>query len=117
MADGPSSFRAYNRRSGRIARRVSIVLRWRNFQGQLEEVPAETQVLSQHGCLVSSPVRLKLGDEVCISWPEGRRHASARIVFRVLDATKDFVELGFEFIDTANFWGIEFPADIFSRTS
>jgi PilZ domain len=117
MAGGPSSLRAYNRRSGRIARRLSIVLHWRDSQGRLEEIPAETPVLSQHGCRVSCPARLKLGDEVSVWWPEEHREAGARIVFRVLDATKDFVELGFEFLDADNFWGIEFPADIFSGTS
>ncbi len=116
MTGGPSSVRTYNRRSGRMARRVSIVLRWRDSQGKLEEIPAETQVLSQHGCRVVCQTRLKLGEEISVCWPEEHREASARIVFRVLDATRDFVELGFEFLDTENFWRIEFPADIFSGT-
>lgn len=103
-----------NRRSGRITRRLHIVLHWRDPQGESQETPAETLVLSRHGCRVACPVRLKLRDEVVVRWPEGHRESLAQVVFRVLDATNDFVELGFEFLDTDNFWGIEFPPDIFS---
>jgi hypothetical protein len=114
MAGGLSPFTGYHRRSGRIARHLHIVLFWRDPQGNTEEIAAETLVLSQHGCRVACPVRLKLGDEVIVRWPERHRDTHARIVFRILDVKKDFVELGFEFLDTDNFWGIDFLPDMIS---
>jgi PilZ domain len=114
MAGRLSPFRGYSRRSGRIARHLDIVLHWRNPNGNSEEIAAETLVLSQHGCRVACPVRLKLRDEVIVWWPERHRDTRARIIFRVLDAQKDFVELGVEFLDTENFWEIDFPPDMSS---
>ena len=116
MAAGLSPFRGDRRRSGRIARRLHIVMYWRNPHGNSEEIAAETLVLSQHGCRVACPVRLKLGDEVDVWWPEGHQDARARIVFRVLDVKKDFVEIALEFLDADNLWGIDFPPDMISAT-
>ena len=108
MAGLETSFKAYNRRSARLVRHLDIVLYWRDPVGNTTEIPAETLVLSQHGCRVSCSARLKLMDEVIVWWPEAHQDARARIVFRVLDVTKNFVELGLEFLDTNNFWRIAF---------
>lgn len=112
MADQPGPKRAYTRRTGRITRHLGVVLRWREADGKIEETPAETRVLSQYGCLVTCPVRLKLGDELVLFWPEKQRSTPAKVVFRMLSAPTPLVELAFEFLGTENFWGIDFPPDL-----
>ena len=112
MADQPGPTRAYTRRTGRIARHVNVVLRWQEGDGKNVETPAETRVLSKYGCLVTCPVRFKLGDELQLVWPEKQRTTRAKVVFRMLSAPTPLVELAFEFVGTDNFWGIDFPPDL-----
>ncbi len=112
MTDQSRPVRAYTRRTGRISRHYSVVLRWREADGKTVETAAETRVLSQYGCLVTCPVRFKLGDELVLFWPEKQRSTQAKVVFRMLSAPTPLVELAFEFLGTENFWGIDFPADL-----
>ncbi len=104
----------YRRRSARIPRRLSIVLRWRDLQGNPKEEPAETLTLSQHGCMAACRSAHRLGEEISIYWPEAKREAEARIVWREMGGPDVPVRLGLEFIDVENFWGIDFPPDISS---
>ena len=112
MASESIPIKPYTRRSGRIARRLNVTLRWRDPEGNWKEAPAETLQLSQYGCLVACQARFKLGDDLFLRWPEGHQEAQARTVFRVAGAGREFVKLAFEFPDTDNFWGVEFPPDL-----
>ena len=101
----------YQRRSARLQRRFPLVLRWQDFQGNAREELVETELISKHGGMVLSPVSFKPGEDVYVWWPEKQRGARARIVFRQLGRVENLAELGLEFLDTDNFWEVEFPPD------
>lgn len=103
--------RPYRRRSARLPRRYTIVLRWDDREGQSHEELAETELVSRHGGMLLSPTPLKPGDEILVSWPEKRREARARIIYREMGRVENLAELGFEFADSENFWEMEFPTD------
>jgi hypothetical protein len=101
----------YSRRAHRVARRLRLKLRWRDLQGISHEEQAETLSLSRYGGLLVTKVRLKAGENVFLWCPQRQRGAHARIVFRRLGARGNLAELGFEFLNVENFWGIDFPTD------
>ena len=102
----------YVRRSGRITRRLALRLYWTDLDAQSQNAAAETITLSRHGGLLICGERMKLGQEFYLEWLEGSRGAHARVVSRVLGATGNLVELGFEFLVVQNFWDLDFPEDI-----
>jgi len=112
-ADQPSSERIQgapvrHRRSGRIARRLDITLRWQEQGDQWLEAPAETKILSRYGCMLSGQSRIKLGEEIRVAWPEKQRETKAKVVFRALSGGND-VQLAVEFLGTDDFWDLDFP--------
>jgi glutaredoxin len=101
----------YTRRGPRLARRLSVVLRWRDLEGNEHDEPAETMILTRYGGSLLSPTIFKPGQDIFLWWPERMRGARARIIFRQLGGAGNLAELGFEFVDAENFWGIDFAAD------
>jgi hypothetical protein len=83
------------------------MIHWREPQGTWREVPAETRILSRHGCLVVCAARIKWSDEVMVWWLERGRYTQARVVFRAISAD-DSVELALEFLGEDNFWQMNF---------
>ena len=112
-ADQPSSERIQgapvrHRRSGRIARRIDVTVRWQAQGDQWQEAPAATKMLSRYGCMLSSQCRIKLGEEIQLVWPEKQRETKAKVVFRSLNGSNE-VQLAVEFLGTDDFWEIDFP--------
>jgi len=70
---------------------------------------AETVVLSKHGGLMVTRARFALGAIIYLHWPGGRRGAYVRIVHRREEGAGGLAELGFEFTQEINFWGLNFP--------
>ncbi len=108
---GPPEVKPYRRRSGRIARRLTVVLRWKDLDGNPHEDLAETVLLSRYGGLLVCSTRFKSGEEAYLWWPEKQRGSQVRVVYRRLGGSEDLVEVGFEFLDIENFWGIDFPPE------
>ncbi len=104
MTDGS---KAHGRRGSRIAMRLPLMLHWRAPQGAWREVPAETRMLSQHGCLLVCSARITMHDEIMVWWMEKMRYTQARVVFRTVSAD-DSVELALEFLGGEDFWGMDF---------
>jgi hypothetical protein len=100
----------YTRRSVRLARRVSLFLRWKDSEGNEREEVVETRLWSRYGGMVLAEVSLKPGTDIVLVWPDGKE-ARARVVYRGLGGEGGLAELGFEFLEAGNFWGIEFPPD------
>jgi hypothetical protein len=96
------------RRGRRIARHLPLMLHWREPQGAWREIPAETRMLSRHGCLVTCFARIKYSDEVMVWWMEKMRYTQARVVFRSVSASDDAVEMALEFVGTDDFWEMDF---------
>lgn len=111
ISEYAEQIKPYKRRTARLARRLLVALRWQDYDGNWHEEPAETVLLSKYGCMVLTPVRMKIGESAFVRWPEAGREAEARIVFRKLGGAGSPSEMGFEFLDTDNFWGIEFPPE------
>ena len=109
MGSESTPAKACARRSGRITQHLNVMLHRRGPEGRWTEIPVETRELSRYGCLVASPVKLELGDEVFLWWLEGMRDVHARVVYRAPDVTAHWVELGVEFLDSDDFWRIQFP--------
>lgn len=101
----------YTRRSVRLARRLAVVLRWQDYQGNAHEEAAETALLSRHGGLLLTQTSFKPGTDAFLWWPEQERGARVRIIYRRLGGATNLAEVGFEFVGVDNFWGIEFPRD------
>jgi PilZ domain-containing protein len=99
--------KADRRRGRRIAMRLPLMLHWREPQGTWKEVPAETVVLSRHGCLLTCAARIKLSDEVMVWWMENMRYIGARVVFRKVSGD-DAVEIALEFLNDDDFWNMDF---------
>ncbi|MBZ5630875.1 MAG: hypothetical protein LAO06_18620 [Acidobacteriia bacterium] len=104
----PFQGKTHGRRGCRIARRLPLMLHWREPQGAWREIPAETRILSRHGCLLACRARIKLHDEVMVWWLEKMSYARARVVFRSVSPSSDSVEIAFEFLDSEDFWGLNF---------
>lgn len=101
----------YHRRSARLPRRLQVVLRWVDPEGNLHEEPAETLLVSRYGGLLVSAANFKLGENIIFWWPEKQRGAHAQIIFSRLTETGNLVELGFKFLDVDDFWETAFPED------
>jgi hypothetical protein len=100
----------YVRRGVRVTRRMYVTIRGAGSPEPTFEM-AETVVISRHGGLLSTRAQFGVGDEVRIWWPEGKRGSTARIVHRRASGTAGLIELGFEFSQDINFWGLEFPEE------
>jgi len=100
----------YSRRSVRLVRRISLFLRWQDSEGSQREESVETRLWSRYGGTLLAETPLKPGTDIVLVWPDGKE-ARARIVYRRLGGEEGLAELGFEFLEAGNFWGIEFPPD------
>ena len=101
---------SYTRRGMRIDKRLVVTVCVQRGEGYQEEL-AETVMLSQHGGLLVCRGNFQEEEDVSIYWPAGKRSAIARIAHRRAVGPSGLVELGFEFRNDENFWGLEFPAD------
>jgi Tfp pilus assembly protein PilZ len=99
------------RRSARLLRRLSVMLRWTDLEGQVREESAYTLTLSRYGCLLTCQTRFRLGDNLYIWWPEGHRGVHVRTVYRRLGGHGDATEMGLEFLGDNDFWGMRFPGE------
>lgn len=111
IAEYVKEIKPYARRSARVERRLKVILRWRDLQGNAFEEEAETLVLSKHGGLLVCPARFKAGQDADLWWPEHKKGARIRIVFRRLGRFGNLTEVAFEFVEADDFWDIAFPSD------
>jgi hypothetical protein len=100
----------YVRRGARISKRMHVTLRAMESDGSSQEL-AETVALSRHGGLLVARARFAVGDLLYVWWPGGKRGAYVRIVHRRQNGAAGLAELGFEFTEAKNFWGINFPEE------
>ncbi len=98
------------RRSGRLVRRVSVLLNWQDSEGHPRQQAAETLRLSRYGAVVLSFSELPPGQLIRISVPDTGREGSARVVWNAAAELPGRVELGLEFLGAENFWEMAFPS-------
>ena len=75
--------------------------------GAAQEELAETILLSRHGGVLVCRARFKAEQKIFLWSPDRRQGAYARIVSHRLRGTSGLLELGFEFQDTHDLWGID----------
>jgi hypothetical protein len=100
----------YNRRSGRIPYRVHVKLRPSEQPGP--EEPAMTVLASRNGGLLVCRTSYQQGQEFYLTWPDRHHGAKARVVFQQVWEADQLVEVGFEFLDSENFWELDFPGEV-----
>lgn len=94
----------YTRRGSRIAVRLTVTLQGEAPASDLQM--AETVVLSHNGGLLVCRAHFKVGDVLRLTWPEQNRSTRVRIAFQRPCGPGELTELGFEFLDSADFWQI-----------
>ena len=99
----------YLRRSGRIARRIPLTLRWQAPGCDFEDHAAETRLLSRHGCMLVCETQIKPGSQIYVLYPECSKSSRARVVYRELTGSSKQISLALEFLGQDNFWQIKFP--------
>ena len=72
---------------------------------------AETIVITRHGGLLSTRAGFAVDEQIFLWWPDGKRGTNARVVHRGSTGTAGQTEVGFEFLQDFNFWGLDFPEE------
>jgi hypothetical protein len=98
------------RRGARIPKRFSVALS-RDAKSEIDQL-AETMLISRWGGLMVCRGTFRMGQSVYLWWPQGKRGADARVVMHRRGNHAGVVEVGFEFTNHDNFWGIDFPKDV-----
>lgn len=99
------------RRSARLPQKLPVVLSWTDEHGRRREEGAETILLSQYGALLMAPMALPVEHRLHLRLPEAKQEAEAEVIWVQEGDAPEQVELGIEFVEAENFWGIDFPAD------
>lgn len=96
---------SYQRRSIRIPERLMVELHWNQGSASIYQ-PAQTILLSRHGCLLVCEAALPAQTLLVIWCGERRMGAAARVVTCEEDG-EGLVMVALEFIRDVNFWGID----------
>lgn len=107
----PSAGQPGQRRSGRVARRVAVLLSWQDEAGHPQQEATETQRLSRYGAMVLSFGELKAGGLVRLAVPDSGKEGLSRVVWAAAAPLPGRMAVGLEFMGTEDFWGIDFPVD------
>ena len=97
------------RRSGRILRRLAIILSWQDAGGHQQLEATETQLLSKYGALVLAASELQKGQLIWVTLADSNRKAQARVVFAMVSQSAGKRAVAFELLGEEDFWGVEFP--------
>jgi hypothetical protein len=93
------------RRSERLAQRFFLELNWRDGAQDRSE-PAETVLISKHGCLLLIRSDIPVGHRVQLAWREKGLTAGARVAYAEPSLAGDLnkIALEFESAESANFF-------------
>lgn len=100
----------HTRRGARIPKRFSVALA-RDAKSDIDQL-AETMMISRWGGLLVCRGTFRMGQGFYLWWPQGKRGAEARVVMHRRGNQAGVVEIGFEFNQHENFWGMDFPKDV-----
>jgi len=107
-ADTP---RVARRRSARLPRQIDVVLNWVDEMGRVREEAGQARVLSKHGAAVRAPVVLPVCQHLRLRVPEMGREADSHVVWATPSSLPGQTDMGVEFLQLEDFWGIPFPPD------
>lgn len=95
------------RRSDRLAQRYFLELKWLDDKHERIE-PAETVLISKHGCLLLTRSNIPLGHHVTLSWKERDLSADARVAYSEPTLAGDLNKIALEFEIANDLWGDDF---------
>jgi hypothetical protein len=97
------------RRSERVVLTVSIVVSVRTMDGRVRSEKAKTQVVSAHGGLLISDLRVITGQEFDLTNPKTGVTKRCRVI-RAEESDAQGFSVAFQFEEPAgNFWPVSFP--------
>jgi len=108
---GPEPPKVARRRSARLPRQIDVVLNWVDEMGRVREEAAQTQMVSKHGAAVTAPAALAVRQHMRLRVPEMGREAESQVVWVKPGEIPGRTDLGVEFLQAEDFWGINFPPD------
>ncbi|MDT8066986.1 MAG: PilZ domain-containing protein [Terriglobia bacterium] len=95
------------RRSQRLAQRFFLELKWQdNLHERIE--PAETVLISKHGCLLLTRSDIPVGNHVQLSWREKNLSSAARVAYSEPSLDGDLNKIALEFETANELWGQTF---------
>lgn len=97
------------RRSQRLPRWLGVVLSWEDELGRKREELGDTLNVSQHGAALSSVVELPTCQPLRLRAPQIQREAEAHVVWSRPGSIPGRIDIGVEFLNETDFWGIVFP--------
>ncbi|MFQ5778358.1 MAG: PilZ domain-containing protein [Terriglobia bacterium] len=97
------------RRSQRLPRWLGVVLSWEDELGRKRQELGDTLNVSRHGAALSSVVELPICQQLRLRAPQIQREAEAHVVWVRPGAIAGRTDMGIEFLQEADFWGIAFP--------
>jgi hypothetical protein len=95
------------RRSERLAQRFFLELKWTDDSRERIE-PAETVLISKHGCLLLTRSDIPVGHQVELAWREKRLSAAARVAYSEPTLDGDLNKVALEFETANELWGEDF---------
>lgn len=95
------------RRSERLAQRFFLELKW-NDESRERIEPAETVLISKHGCLLLSRSEIPVGHHVQLAWRERKLTAAARVAYSEPTLDGDLNKVALEFEAANELWGQDF---------
>lgn len=107
----PETPRLARRRSARLPRQIDVVLNWVDEMGRVREEAGQTRVVSKHGAALTSQIALAVRQHMRLRVPEMGREAESHVVWARPGEVPGRTDLGVEFLESQDFWGIEFPPD------
>lgn len=117
MKEDKNPPRQTRRRSTRIVLRVALLINSADPSIPSEWEHVETRAVSRHGGLVSTRQLFPVGTILDIRRRDRERSARARVAWRSQETSSKGTDMGFEILDDAEFWEIQFPPDRFSDNS
>ncbi len=99
------------RRSSRVAANVPVLVTSKDPSNRFSEI-CQTMVVSAHGCLFRSPIKLDSGAIVQFDTEEGRRNTGRVVYCQPVESDQKTWKLAAQFDRPENFWGLkEHPTD------
>lgn len=98
---------AEQRRSDRLAQRFFLELLWNDGSRERNE-PAETVLISKHGCLLLTRSDIPVGQHVELEWREKQLSAAARVAYSEPTLDGDLNKIALEFETANELWGQDF---------
>lgn len=95
------------RRSERLAQRYFLELKWEDEEHERVE-PAETVLISKHGCLMLIRSEIPVNHRVQLSWRERNLSAPARVAYCEPTLDGDLNKIALEFETANELWGEDF---------